>query len=291
MGDYGKPGYLNLNSLNQWPGFKTRGLELGSDGTLRLFRVPRLTAVLPAALEQAQPPATPPGLAVTPDGGIFYTDGVTLHCVNGCADQTVVSCAGSMLAPVDRLIAIADAVGQRVLLFDPPRASVTEIWHGIAAGATAGDGAGNIYIADTTGNRIRRFDRFGISRWESAAPLIDHPVAIAAAAGKLFALGRNSDGQWQIVSWDPAQPGAAHVHAAGMLQQPMGLAASADAIYVGDNSLRRILKISVDSDSLAGIAAGYRGPVGALALDGAGNLYVYAAAGTPPLQLSIDAGS
>lgn len=291
MGEYGKPAYLNLNANNQWPGFQRRGLELNADGVLRLFRLPRLEGELPSAIEQASAPVGPCGVAVARDGVLFYSDQARVRRLDGCSGEVgEMHCSGTGLAGGMR-IAIADSGNARILLLDVARGVVVEIWRGVSAGPVASDEQGDLYVADTTGNRIRRFDRLGTVRWESTAPLIDQATAIAVAGGWLFALGRDSkSGSWGIVSWKPGTSDPARFHGAGMLQQPAGLAASSEAVYVGDNALRRVLKISVESDALAGAAVGYRGPVGALALDGQGGLYVYAGGSTAPLRLTVDAG-
>jgi phage tail-like protein len=104
-------------------------------------------------------------------------------------------------------------------------------------------------------------------------------------------LGKDAtSGKWEIVSWVPASPDAPRVYGVGILQEPAGLAVSSSAIYVGDNKLRRILKISITADDLSGAAVGYRGPVAAITLDSAGGLYVYPGGSLMPLRLTIDAG-
>ena len=295
MGEYGKPGFLHLNAANQWPQFQRRGLELGADGVLRLYRLPGLETELPAEIEKAQAQEQPAGVAVAWEGSVYYTDQGQLRRIDGCSGEPGVSiCSGTGLAAVagGTLIAVADPANERILLFDVARGTVVEIRQPIPVGAIASDERADLYVADATGNRIRRFDRFGVARWESAAPAIDHPTAIAAAGGRVFALGKDAsrDG-WEIVSWKPGSADPPKIHGAGMLEQPAGLAASGEAVYVGDNKLRRVLKIAVESDSLSGAAVGYRGPVAALTLDGRGGLYVYAGGGAAPLRLAVDAGS
>jgi phage tail-like protein len=70
----------------------------------------------------------------------------------------------------------------------------------------------------------------------------------------------------------------------------MGLVATSDAVYVGDNAVRRVIKLSASNPALHGAAVGYRGPVSALAVDGRGGLYVHAGGSDAPLRLSLDAG-
>src|SRR5512146_1588194 len=99
MGDYGKPGFLNINVDNQWPGFQHRGLELGDDGALRLFRLPRLEIPLPSEIENAPGPVEPGGMAVASDGSVYYGAGGRLTRIDGCSGQTApASFAGTILA-------------------------------------------------------------------------------------------------------------------------------------------------------------------------------------------------
>src|SRR5258708_7186734 len=126
MGDYGKPGFVHLNGGDQWPGFTRRGLELWPDGTLSLFRVPRLMEDTPKEIVNAPVPDEPAGLAVTWDGSIFYTDRASgkLNRIGGCAGET--SCSAGLnepgaLATVTggAQIAIADSNGEPFLIYDP----------------------------------------------------------------------------------------------------------------------------------------------------------------------------
>jgi phage tail-like protein len=77
------------------------------------------------------------------------------------------------------------------------------------------------------------------------------------------------------------------------LQQPLGLAAGAGAVYAGDNGRRRVSVFKRDASGTyrrAGDAAGYEGPVAALALDGRGRLWVHPGGDGPPVALALDAG-
>jgi phage tail-like protein len=296
MAEYGKPGYLNLNANNQWPHFQRRGLELNADGVLSLFSLPRLETDLPLAIEQAPEPSSPCAIAVAWDGSLFYIGpSGELLCVNGCSGGpgTVVSGLGGSttgLASLDQGKQIAILANSSIAIFDVDRRVTVEVRRNVAASAIASDDQGSLYVASTGTNLIRRFDRFGIVRWEGSAPLIEQCAALAVAAGRIFALGRIAQGgSWQIVSWKPSDQEAPRVHGVGMLERPSGLVASAVAVYVGENSLRRVLKLSIDDDGLAGAAVGYRGPVGGLAIQDE-NLYVHAGGSSAPLALVIDAG-
>jgi phage tail-like protein len=69
---------------------------------------------------------------------------------------------------------------------------------------------------------------------------------------------------------------------AGELQDPLGLAVDADSVYVGDNGRRQVLRFQRQPGyPLSGSAAGYEGPIAALALDGKGSLWVHPGSGMP----------
>jgi phage tail-like protein len=77
----------------------------------------------------------------------------------------------------------------------------------------------------------------------------------------------------------------------GVLQKPMGIAATREAVYVGDNQRRRILSFKTCDDySFAGEAVGYQGPVAALALDDKGNLLAHSGKRLAPFRLTIGKG-
>jgi phage tail-like protein len=307
MGEYGKPGLLHVNADDRWLAMALDGLEIGPDGAVRLFPLPRLDGELPQDVERAPDPLDASGLLVAWDGSVYFTDAEAnrLTRVDGCSgEQGRVGCFGegheagplhgpAGLAPLagGTLVAINDAGADRIVLLDAARGAVVEVWNGIAAAAIASDEHGNLYVADRDANRVRRLDRNGVVRWESPAPLVDRPVALAAAGGRVFALGRaEAEGEWGIVGWRPDTSDPPIVLGAGWLARPMGLAATADAVYAGDNESRRVLKFSVRNDALSGAAVGYRGPVRALAADGRGGLYVHAGGSAAPIRLTLDAG-
>lgn len=127
----------------------------------------------------------------------------------------------------------------------------------ILPSAIACDGAGNLYIAETGKDVIRKVDAAG------------NIVTIAGTGTQGFG-GDNG----------PAT--------AALLDSPQGLAVSAGALYIADTHNHRIRKLDLGSGTIttiAGRAAGFSGDGGpaaaaqldmptALALDGNGNLYI-----------------
>jgi hypothetical protein len=72
----------------------------------------------------------------------------------------------------------------------------------------------------------------------------------------------------------------------------MGLVAFGEAVYVGDNSLWRVLTFKKKDGGyvFAGEAMGYSGPVAALAVDGRGHLLVHSGTPLAPVHLALDKG-
>src|SRR6185503_8162187 len=69
--------FLYLNRDGRWPGFAWRSLEATAEGALRLTSLPALAAEAEVArpLLAAMPaPDGPAGIAVAPDGTVFWTD-------------------------------------------------------------------------------------------------------------------------------------------------------------------------------------------------------------------------
>ena len=87
------------------------------------------------------------------------------------------------------------------------------------------------------------------------------------------------------------QPVLAHGFGVEQLQKPMGIAVTEDAIYVGDNDRRRVLKFKKgDDNSLVDEAVGYQGPVAALSLDDKGYLLVHTGTNLAPVRLALIKG-
>lgn len=164
------------------------------------------------------------------------------------------------------------------------------------------DAEGNIYVVDHGNQRVQKFNADGIVQpdfWNTvqATGLLTQPgdIAVSATAeaihlyifdstpNKIFVF--DADGHPVLDKEDhPLAFGAEH------LQQPMGLVASGEAVYVGDNSLRRVLTFKKKDGGyvFAGEAMGYSGPVAALAVDGRGHLLVHRGTPFAPVRLVLD---
>jgi phage tail-like protein len=224
---------------------------------------------------------------------------------------------------------VADSGNHRLQVFDPASGQIADSWGqpsvagspqpGAATGrfdtpwALAGDDDGNVYVVDYGAERAQKFNRAGDvipAFWNNLqASGLRRPVDIAAATAggttTLYIVAQDAMAQWQVFICDAAgRPaldagGRPITFGAGQLLAPMGIAADAEAVYVGDNNRRRVLVFKRDDFKqggqdgtliLAGEAVGYQGPVAALALDACGGLLTHTGAARAPVRLAIDRG-
>lgn len=240
--------------------------------------------------------------------GVDGCDGALtpLPCLGGKGNTPAqFSTPRGLLIPQHRsALFVADSENHRVQVFDLASWQLVDIWGWRdAAGkpqpsaepgrfdtpwALAGDPDGNVYVVDYGNGRVQKFNRAGDvvpAFWQNLQAVgLQRPVDIATAgvgeATVLYLVAQDMAGVWQVFACDPegnpVRDTAGHpvTFGAGHLQHPMGVAASADAVYVGDNERRRVLVFKLDSFKrdgnflLAGEVVGYHGPVAALALNG-----------------------
>src|SRR5271170_2447583 len=97
MSDASKNNYMFLNTEGRWPGFQWSGLELCTDGSLRLASLPLLAGTLPDAVKTAPDPDGPAGLAFDSGGTIYFSDpaGNCIRRLLGCDGSAVLApCMG-----------------------------------------------------------------------------------------------------------------------------------------------------------------------------------------------------
>ena len=304
-----KPQMLYLNRENRWLDFEQRGLEL-RDGELRLASLPLFETTRIEELGSLPAPDGPAGLAVGDDGTIYYSDPSQhrVFRINPCDGETcAIPCLGGMGSQPGsfqtprgvlfdskrQALYVADSGNNRVQIFSVDAFQLVDIWpHADPLSGSpsdepgnfdtpwslASDGRGNIYVADVGGQRVQKFDALGRvvpSFWNNAAGTLNGAsprevavaqspegervvvLALAASAVKIFIF--DTTGQpWQTIDTDEST-------------DVIGLAVSAESIYIGDNEHRRILKFWFDG-TFVGEARGYNGPVAALAFDQLGRL-------------------
>jgi phage tail-like protein len=153
--------------------------------------------------------------------------------------------------------------------------------------------------------RVLKFDRLGRpvpAFWQAArqSAALEFPVGIALTVlggqAYLFMLDLRASPVVVVLDTDGHYVG---LFGAGVLQRPLAIAAQDGTIYVGDNGWRRVLVFKPEPGTgaeetpvfaFAGVAAGYNGPVAALAPGLAGALWLHpgagAASGGQPLRLA-----
>jgi phage tail-like protein len=333
MNQNNKSQYLYLNRDGRWPGFQWQGLTRGADGTLELIPLPQLLGTVPQSIAAAGTPAGPSGVAVAPDGSVYFSDpaGQRIFQIAGCDGNVCpLPCLGDnerpsrfntprgLLLPKNRrALFAADSGSHRVQIFDPDTGQVLGILGQPSLGNTtpgsapgrlntpwglAGDSANNVYVLDYGNSRVQKWNAAGDlvgGFWDNvkASKLLSQPLDVCAAdvngAIWVFVVEGSTP---QILVFDAdgnpvAGPGGAPLTIGkGKLQAPLGIAAGRRALYVGDNTARRIFQFSLgDGPTFVGEARGYEGPVAALCVDSNRSLWVHAGTVDPPLQLTVGA--
>ncbi|MGB9180941.1 MAG: phage tail protein I [Pyrinomonadaceae bacterium] len=315
--------FFYLNRDDRWLDFKLYGLALGEDGTLRLASLPLLEGSLPEQLAQLAPPIGPAGIAVSPEGIVYFSDpshhrvlkidacdGLLspLPCLGGEGHlPTQLSTPrGVLFYKQRRALFIADSDNHRIQIFDPDTFQLTGIWgQPDYAGepqaspepgrfdtpwSLASDSDGNVYVADFGNRRVQKFDligrvikSFAESVQESLGTDAPSEVAVgmAGSAIEIYVLVPSAP---RLLVFDPEGQLLRSIESS-LPGHAMGLAVCNEAIYIGDNDSRRLLKFKTGGN-FVGQARGYEGPVAALAHDDEGNLLIHAGGDLRPMRLA-----
>jgi phage tail-like protein len=213
---------------------------------------------------------------------------------------------------------VADSANHRIQVFDLTSSQLVDIRGDSPAAPAqpsdqpgrfnapltlAGDQRGNLYVVDYNNKRVQKFNRTGElepSFWETiddccvlkqpvditvhssaeetrvyVVDAVLHCVFIFDEEGNLIRTPENNDG----------------VFGAEVLSKPLGITASKDAVYVGDNERHAILKFKRGkSYKFIGEAIGYHAPVLALAMLDDETLLVHSGGSAAPRRLSVRKG-
>ena len=307
MSANGNAKLLYLNRENAWLDFERHGLDL-VNGQLRLASLPLFESTQSEELASLPVPSGPAGITVSNDGTIYFTD-PDHHLVmriDSCSGETSPTpCLGGYGTQITqfstprgilfdrrrRVLLVADSGNHRVQLFNPDTLQLLDVWGPADLAedpspsaepgsfdrpwSLAADDDGNVYVVDFGNQRVQKFDRLGHvveSFWNSAAEALQDtsPTEVAAQGDEVYIL---APAVWKIFVVNTNGQLVRTIEAEE-LQSAMGLAASGDAIYVGDNNQRRIIKFSL-SGVFIGDVRGFHGPVAALAFDREGQLLIH----------------
>ena len=254
---------------------------------------------------------------------IYGCDGaiVPVACIGGKGGSPVRfdTPRGLLIPHHRRSLLVADSANHRIQIFDLDSMQLVAIWGqekvagepqpGSETGrfntpwALGGDCDGNIYVVDYGNKRVQKFNRAGDpvasfrkTMKNEGAPAKPADIAVLSREGmvRLYIVDEAShsvfvfDGEGRAArdsSGAPARFGSEQ------LQKPMGIAVTEDAIYVGDNARRRVLKFNNGGGyEFVGEAVGYSGPIADLALDNQGGLLVHSGTGMRPVRLAVGKG-
>jgi phage tail-like protein len=321
-------GFTYVNRDGEWFDFERHGIEVDA-GTAVLARLPALASPLAAdlAAQLVSPVSEPSGIAVAPDGSIFFTvpgadtiarvdgcDGrdAPVPCIGGTGDTPPQLRAPSGLAvPADRdVLLVVDTGNHRVQVFDLATFQLLDVWgdggYGAAAvpssaigrfdtpSAIATDAASRVYVSERGNARVQQFIAGGqvvASFWQtlSAQAAMRDPVAIAVSGDREQTTVYVLDRDPQTLYVVDASGHLLSKHALDVTGDVFGLAVDDDAIYVGSNTETggNVWRIWLDG-SPSEAAPGYTGPVAALALDVSGGLLVHPGWSLAPIRLARD---
>jgi phage tail-like protein len=226
-----------------------------------------------------------------------------------------------LLIPAERQsLFVADSGNNRIQVFDLASLQLVEILPGAAASNTglsstpgqfntpwscASDKVGSVYVLDYANQRVQKFLATGDYDANflmnlTAAKLLVRPTALAVTCSGQTVRVCVADASVSAIYFFDAE-GNPEQDAAGAVvsipidptAQSLGMAATADALFLGDNNRRRVIQYQLTAGKSFGTnveVRGYQGPVSALTLASADVLYVYPGAGLTPLKISVAGG-
>jgi phage tail-like protein len=225
---------------------------------------------------------------------------------------------GLVIGPPEALY-VADSGNHRIQVFDRHTLQLRGVWGqpdpyaepqpSIADGRfnepwdLAFDSACYLYIVEHGNGRIQKFDWQGQvdpSFWDtlSQSKTLSEPTHITVWHGNGRKGGVQDEHEDQIYVVDRARrevvilrPTGEFLKAWGheILGEPSGILILGDAVYVGDNQRKRVLKFLIRDGSFVGEAHNYEGPVAGLAVDSKGNIVVHPGQGQKVIYLKPDA--
>jgi sugar lactone lactonase YvrE len=137
------------------------------------------------------------------------------------------------------------------------------------------DGAGNVYIADSGDNEIKRWTPAGNNATVLVSSGLSNPRAVAVDANDnvyIANTGGNSIQEWTAIN--NTVNTLVSSNATTPLYQPSGVAVdNAGNVYIADTGNNAVKEWTVAGKSVTNLVSGLAGPAG-VAVDGAGNVYI-----------------
>lgn len=288
--------YAVLRAGRTWDGLTDSHLQATQEGVLTLTRVPG-----PAngqAIVIAGPyDVAASGLAVgdcndlyiadTAGHRLVWLDGVCgMRMVLPGATSSASAAPGHFNTPCGLLItpqgglAVADSGNGRVQFFRLPTLELHAIWEGSLQTPTglATDSQERIYVLDRGLKRVLRFSVWGApddvyNTAMAEPPGLTSPAFLAVAADDTLYV--SDDAANTILRFDPeGQPLGPLPPAESSPFLPRALVASGDRLYVADAADGSILVFDRTAGHYLGVVSGYQGPVTAMAVSQAGELFI-----------------
>jgi|HubBroStandDraft_2_1064218.scaffolds.fasta_scaffold00091_22 phage tail-like protein len=245
-----------------------------------------------------------------------------LPCVGegGIAPSQLRAPRGLLLPANRQTLFVVDSGNNRIQAFDLATFQLVEILPASAAGnvapgaapgkfsdpwSCAADSEGNFYVLDYGNHCVQKFLATGDADATfyanlSAANLLVTPVEVAVTTNGSSVRVCVADVGASAVFFFDGQ-GNPEKDAAGTTlkipvdptAQPMGMAATPDTLFLGDNNRRRILQFQLSAGKGFGSSVevcGYQGPVSALTFVSPESLYAYPGGGLTPLKIKVGGG-
>jgi sugar lactone lactonase YvrE len=153
--------------------------------------------------------------------------------------------------------------------------------HGVAV-----DAAGNLYIADSTGNQVVRIDAATGAQTTLGSGLLNPSGIAVNSAGDVF-IADSSNNRVVVV---PAGGGPQLTVGASGLVTPLQIAVDAsDNLYIVDNGNGRVVKVWANGTAPSVVASGLSNPQG-VAVDGSGDVYIAENSGEDVLKIGPSGG-
>lgn len=182
-----KSTFRYLNQEGRWADFHTYGVRINAQGHVSLRSLPLVREELPSDLDVMTLPDGLAGVAIAPDGTMFYTfpsqnelwrkhpcaDGAGLiPCINDdeCGNSSPLTTPrGIVVQPIRPALIVVDSGHDRLVLLDLQTFQIVDEWGRSGDGpgdflnpwTAAADRQGNVYVTDVGNKRVQKLSLNG----------------------------------------------------------------------------------------------------------------------------------